>query len=230
MSRPRQARLKTAYPSYKGGRTKLSGSGHILEEVFCSCCEHYHFAQQHRIVVEDHLGRKLIDDEVVHHINECKTDNRIENLQIVSRREHARIHNQLEQWMIAADLTEDRVREALQGRTTLEAAEFLGVNHNTLRNRFPHLLSIRRSPHNPFDPHVIELVRVAAQDNQVDIKTFARQTGISAAVSKRICEINGFEWIRKSRKGEKRRQYRRRTTIPSVSVHDDPSNGFEASA
>lgn len=43
-------------------------------------------------------------------------------------------------------LSEESVRAALQGRTTAEAADLLGVNHQTLRNRFGHLLQKRASP------------------------------------------------------------------------------------
>jgi len=45
-----------------------------------------------------------------------------------------------------AHIPEKSVREALHGRTTLEAAKLLGVNHNTLRNRYPELLAKRASP------------------------------------------------------------------------------------
>ena len=46
----------------------------------------------HRVIVENELGRLLSDDEVVHHINEDKLDNRIENLQVMSKAEHTRLH------------------------------------------------------------------------------------------------------------------------------------------
>lgn len=47
---------------------------------------------EHRVVVEAALGRKLGPDEIVHHKNEQKRDNRLDNLELMSRADHINEH------------------------------------------------------------------------------------------------------------------------------------------
>jgi tellurite resistance-related uncharacterized protein len=81
---------------WQGGRT-LRGDGYVLilqpdgKRVM-----------EHRVVMEAHLGRALLPDEVVHHINGVKDDNRIENLQLTDRWEHPRLHI-VDRWSINFD-------------------------------------------------------------------------------------------------------------------------------
>jgi transposase len=64
-------------------------------------------------------------------------------------------------WHGEERLDEQTVREALAGRSTLEAAKLLDVHHQTLRNNFPHLLSKRVSP-GSLEPHREEIRSLAS--------------------------------------------------------------------
>ena len=48
----------------------------------------------HRMVMEEHLGRPLSDNEVVHHIDGNSSNNDISNLQVMSSSEHSLHHSQ----------------------------------------------------------------------------------------------------------------------------------------
>ena len=60
---------------------------------------------EHRYVIQQFLNRKLLTDEVIHHKNLVKNDNRIENLVIMTKAEHSRLHSKLPRHYKSNDIT-----------------------------------------------------------------------------------------------------------------------------
>jgi hypothetical protein len=61
----------------KRKRGRVNGNGYVGNE--------------HRLLMEQVLGRRLEVDEVVHHINGIKSDNRVENLCLMSKAAHGKL-------------------------------------------------------------------------------------------------------------------------------------------
>ena len=75
-------------PNWKGGKITRFGYKVISHPTlrYNSGASRYVF--EHRYIMEQHLKRELSKNEIIHHKNGIKTDNRLENLKLVLRKTH----------------------------------------------------------------------------------------------------------------------------------------------
>jgi len=85
----------SAHHNWKGGTT-MHPDGYVLELApgHPAAATQKGYVLQHRLVMEKQLGRFLTPNELVHHKNEIKTDNRPENLELMSRSRHISHHKE----------------------------------------------------------------------------------------------------------------------------------------
>lgn len=77
---------------WNGGRF-INSKGYVM--VYCPTHPlriSRSYIKEHRLVMEKNIGRFLSPKEDVHHRNGIKSDNRIENLKLMSKSEHTKLH------------------------------------------------------------------------------------------------------------------------------------------
>jgi len=85
-----QAKGKNAM-NWQGGKKKNNGYVMIYNPKH-KYSDQQGYVREHRLVMEKHIGRYLEKHEVVHHKNGARNDNRIENLELLSKIDHDRHH------------------------------------------------------------------------------------------------------------------------------------------
>lgn len=91
--------------SKKGGLNQRWNGGRILDshdyiaiklqanDFFYPMVDHQGYVEEHRLIMARHLGRCLWSWEFIHHKNGNKHDNKLENLELTTRSDHAKRHN-----------------------------------------------------------------------------------------------------------------------------------------
>ena len=85
---------KCSYNGLNGyGHTKLHPRGYVLAYApFHPKAHKDGYVMLHSVIVEQSIGRYLSPDEVVHHKNHIRNDNRIENLELMNKHKHFSMH------------------------------------------------------------------------------------------------------------------------------------------
>lgn len=78
--------------NWKGGIRRASGYIHILSPSHPNAAKNG-YVREHILVMSRKINRPIEKDEVVHHINGIKDDNRIENLILMKRTDHTSHHH-----------------------------------------------------------------------------------------------------------------------------------------
>ena len=90
---PKKIKLKKLDTYHKGYITTWNGYIKVKAPIDHPYKDGKGYIMEHRLKVEQHIGRYLEPYEEVHHINYIKTDNRIENLLLLTRTEHRKLHS-----------------------------------------------------------------------------------------------------------------------------------------
>lgn len=112
---------------YKGGWVGKNGYRYIL------IYENNRRKQrlEHRYLIEQNIGRKLRKDEHIDHINGIKTDNRLENLRICTKRQNEHYYYKItpedERFVLAKLLRGKTLRESIRGTNIKSIATALRI-------------------------------------------------------------------------------------------------------
>ena len=83
-------RFRKDSANWKGGKTTSSGGYILIHQPSHPFSSKAGYVRESRIVVEKQIKRYLFSKEIVHHLNEIKNDDRIENLMVFKNKPYHR--------------------------------------------------------------------------------------------------------------------------------------------
>jgi hypothetical protein len=114
--------------------------GNILRERYRINVLNYYKVNEYgrvnraRYLMEQSIGRRLTNKEVVHHINGNSKDDKIENLQLLSRKEHMKIHKFGYEHKGVRTLNYDKIRELWEsGLKQSQISKNMNLNYGSLK-------------------------------------------------------------------------------------------------
>ena len=79
-------------PMWNGGKYKTQEGYIKIKQKAHPFADNQGYVLEHRLIIEKNIGRIINKNELVHHKNGIKSDNRISNLEIISRGVHTTLH------------------------------------------------------------------------------------------------------------------------------------------
>ena len=116
----------------QGHNRRGCGTGWV-EQGYRFVCQGGKKRALHRVIVEESLGRTLGTDEVVHHVDHDRLNNAPDNLVVLSRSEHTRLHRRVasKRWSPEEKERAGELYEA--GMSIDEVARALGRPYSSTR-------------------------------------------------------------------------------------------------
>ena len=95
-------------------------------------CDGKGYIREHILVMEKYLGRYLTEDEIVHHIDENKLNNDINNLKLMTKYEHKCYHSSKPRKHVDLEKAKDLL---LKGYTMPQVAKHFNMSESGLRKK-----------------------------------------------------------------------------------------------
>jgi len=168
--------------SWKGGKTVDDKGYRFIRDPFHPNSRKNGYVAEAHLVMSEYLGRPInTKTEVVHHINGNKIDNRLENLVVIKRTEHPKIHftgSNSPVW-----------KEKIPKTCPTCGKKFIASYGNHKRNRYCSRKCITKSGGKKYTPHVsqneIKIVKALSKEG-FGVMKIARITTIERHTVSRI--------------------------------------------